>query len=95
MDIRYKHFKSSQSFIAFNNIRITTILNQLSLVEWRTDDKWFGKQQSMNRTNVLPEGTSDAGQKIQVRFSRLWYDAVAVESRKPRSKGDGNYVLVA
>ncbi len=65
------------------------------LIEWQTKDRWAGTQQHRNRKDIRPEGTLDAGQKIQVRFSRKWYDAVVVESWKPTSKGDGNYILFA
>ena len=57
------------------------------LIEWRTDDKWYRRQQKIKRKDIQPEGTLEIGQKIRVKFNRKSYDAVAVESWKPKSHG--------
>lgn len=57
------------------------------LIKWCTDDKWKGIQQKMKKKDIQPEGTLEIDQKIRVKFNQKWYDAVAVESWKPKSKG--------
>lgn len=57
------------------------------LIEWRTNDKWQGVQQEIRRKDIHPDGPLDIGQKVRVKFGRGRYDAVVVESWKPKSKG--------
>ena len=52
------------------------------LIEWRTKDKWDGKQQKVKRKDIDPTGTLNIGQAIHVKFGQKRHDAVAAESCK-------------
>ena len=60
------------------------------LIEWRTDDKWYGTQQYIKRSDIVPEGPMEITQKVRVRFSGRWHDAVTVKSWMPTSKRNGS-----
>ena len=57
------------------------------LIEWRTKDRWQGVEQEIRRKDINPGGPLDIGQKVRVKFGRGRYDAVVVESWKPKTKG--------
>lgn len=57
------------------------------LIKWHTNDKWQGVQQEIRRKDINPDGPLDIGQKVRVKFDQGRYDAVVVESWKPKSKG--------
>ena len=58
------------------------------LIEWRTKDKWNGKQQKVKRKDIDPTGTLNIGQAIHVKFGRKRHDAVAAESWKDNASKD-------
>ena len=58
------------------------------LIEWRTKDKWNGKQQKVKRKVIDPTGTLNIGQAIHVKFGRKRHDAVAAESWKDNASKD-------
>lgn len=64
-------------------------MSQKILIQWKTNDKWNGCEQRVNRKNVKPlDAALEKGQSVKILFNRRWFDGEVCEAWCPASKGE-------